>query len=224
MRLLNTKTVQLEEFNEADCPRYAILSHTWGNGEVTFQELQQEKTPAQKAGYEKIVKTCREALARGLNYAWVDTCCIDKSSSAELSEVINSMFRWYAKAEVCFAYLSDIRTGASFRKLVESRWFTRGWTLQELIAPPMLLFFDNNWQLIGNRSAFRFLIASSTGIGADFLRDDMTDIHHRLGFASVAQRMSWAAKRNTTRVEDLAYCLLGIFDINMPLLYGEGNR
>jgi len=224
MRLINTTTVRLEEFSEANCPPYAILSHTWANEEVTFQEMQLERPPLGRAGYEKILQTCHQALAHQLDYAWIDTCCIDKSSSTELSEAINSMFRWYAKAKICFAYLADIHNKDSDVNIVKSRWFTRGWTLQELIAPRVLLFYSSDWRAIGSRDAFRDQISESTRIGANVLRDMIPNIHHELSLSSIAQRMSWAAGRQTTRKEDLAYCLLGIFGINMPLLYGEGER
>ncbi|KAK0648712.1 heterokaryon incompatibility protein-domain-containing protein [Cercophora newfieldiana] len=224
MRLLNTTTIRLEEFNEAICPPYAILSHTWGDEEVSFQEMQLEKHPIWKAGYPKIIETCREALEHHLHYAWIDTCCIDKSSSAELSEAINSMFQWYAKASICFAFLSDIPVGVDPFETMNSRWYTRGWTLQELIAPRIILFYNSDWEMIGSRDDLRYKISASTGIDAHFLRDHIPDIHLELSSASIAQRMSWAAGRQTTRTEDMAYCLLGIFGINMPLLYGEGER
>jgi len=224
MRLINTTSIRLEEFNEAHLPPYAILSHTWGTEEVAFQEIQMDKAPIWKSGYQKIVETCRLAVEDNISYAWVDTCCIDKSSSAELSEAINSMFRWYAKARICYAFLSDVASGTDAADIVKSRWFTRGWTLQELIAPRRLLFYDADWGVVGDRSALGPAIAASTGIGESFLQNDIRDVYLKLSFASIAQRMSWAAKRQTTRTEDLAYCLLGLFGINMPLLYGEGEQ
>lgn len=115
MRLINTSTLELHEFNDNNCPKYAILSHTWGsdNEEATFTEMQQPagaRLPRVKAktGYDKMVKTCELAGFRGLDYVWIDTCCIDKSSSAELTESINSMYRWYKEAEECYAYLADV--------------------------------------------------------------------------------------------------------------------
>ncbi|KAK0613662.1 heterokaryon incompatibility protein-domain-containing protein [Immersiella caudata] len=223
MRLINTTTIRLEEFNECEAPPYAILSHTWGNQEVTFHEIRDEP-PVWKAGYQKIVETCRLARDSAISYAWVDTCCIDKTSSAELSEAINSMFRWYEKAMTCYAFLSDIPPGTTSSQLTKSRWFSRGWTLQELIAPPCLVFYNSNWEVLATRAQIRDRISDTTGICASYLSDNTKDIHRRLSLASIAQRMSWAAQRQTTRTEDLAYCLLGILGINMPLLYGEGEH
>lgn len=163
------------------------------------------------AGYSKITGCCRQARLDGYEYAWVDSCCIDKSSSAELSEAINSMFKWYLDAEVCYAYLSDVEERSEFGR---SQWFTRGWTLQELLAPHFLVFYDKNWKEIDTKLRLRKELESITGIA------------HLMNFedASVAQKMSWASRRTTTRVEDEAYCLMGIFGVNMPPLYGEGKK
>lgn len=144
-----------------------------------------------------------------------DRCCIDKQSSAELSEAINSMYHWYAESAVCYAYLQDVQTLDDVRA---SRWFRRGWTLQELIAPANVVFLNREWQDLGDKSELGPLIESITGIEAGFLHGDP------LAEASIATRMSWASRRETARQEDMAYCLLGIFDINMPLIYGEGPK
>ncbi|KAM0426099.1 hypothetical protein ACHAPT_008730 [Fusarium lateritium] len=223
MRLLNAKTITLEVFNETNTPPYAILSHTWGSAEATFQEIEvYSPRPTSKAGYQKIVQSCHQALRDGFSYIWVDTCCIDKTSSAELSEAINSMFRWYEDASICYAYLSDVPN--KYQAITSSRWFSRGWTLQELIAPSRLVFFASDWQPINARGRLSKLISEATGIDGSFLQDGRGKVGPLLRSASIAHRMSWAAGRQTTRAEDLAYCLLGIFNINMPLLYGEGNK
>lgn len=222
MRLLHSNTLKLHEFIGSQTPPYAILSHTWGEEEVSFQELQAGK-PSEKKGFEKI-KRCSEIAAEdGFDWVWVDTCCIDKTSSAELSEAINSMYRWYQLAEVCYALLSDVPSdedpyaeGSAFRK---SRWFTRGWTLQELIAPPHLQFLGGDWKDIGSKLSMQDVISEITRIQTDALVGI-----RKLPDFSVAQRMSWASNRVTTREEDIAYCLMGIFDINMPMLYGEGTK
>ena len=175
-----------------------------------------------KSGFRKIVKTCELARADNLDYAWVDTCCIDKSSSAELSEAINSMFQWYKAAAICYAHLSDLPNGDNLAEnLHRCRWFTRGWCLQELIAPRDVLFLDGDWRLVGSKTSpkIRSLVSGITMI-ADAVLLDPEGLHK----IAVAQKMSWAANRETTRIEDMAYCLLGIFDINMPMLYGEGNK
>jgi len=224
MRLLHTEKFELKEFGVNEVSRYAILSHTWGKEEVTLQDIKTNVAMKLK-GYEKVKKACSVAAADGFEYVWIDTCCIDKTSSTELSEALNSMYRWYQEAEECYAYLADVPQkttnrptgviGPEFRK---SRWFTRGWTLQELIAPSSVIFLDKEWQEVGTKSNLHRAISEITGIPTGFLLGD------DIGYASVAQRMSWASKRETTRVEDLAYCLMGLFGIYMPMLYGEGER
>jgi len=200
---------------------YAILSHTWGedDAEVTLEDLLQG-TGKDKKGYEKI-QLCGEQAARdGLRHFWVDTCCIDKTSSAELAEAINSMYRWYQRSTVCYVFLSDLPASASLpAALSRCRWFTRGWTLQELIAPKEVIFFDQEWKPRGSKRDLVELLSNTTGIGPGILRCEQ-----ELASIAVAQKMSWAAHRETTRIEDIAYCLLGIFDVNMPLLYGEEEK
>jgi hypothetical protein len=224
MRLLNLHDdgeFSLTEFVGENIPRYAILSHTWGadGEEVTFKDLM-KGTGTSKAGYHKIRFCGEQAAADGLQYFWVDTCCIDKSSSAEISEAINSMFRWYHDAAKCYVYLSDVSIGGStwepaFQK---SRWFTRGWTLQELIAPPSVEFFSVEGERLGDKKLLERQIHEITGITTRALQGDP------LSHFSVNERMSWAAKRETKREEDAAYSLLGIFNIHMPLIYGEGRK
>ena len=173
-----------------------------------------------KKGYRKIEMTCQFAAQKGINYAWVDTCCIDKSSSAELTEAINSMYRWYQRSQTCFAYLSDLPASAFLDAALPScRWFTRGWTLQELIAPVDIYFFDRDWNNRGSKRDLVGALSRITGIKAAILCHAQP-----LSSMAVAQKMSWAANRKTTRMEDTAYCLLGIFDVNMPLLYGEEEK
>jgi hypothetical protein len=222
MRLLNTSNFQLEEFPENQTPAYAILSHTWGKEEVLFADMQRGNTEGM-AGYDKIRYSCAQAAADGLQYVWVDTCCIDRSSSAELSEAINSMYPWYQKAYRCYAYLADVHgdvdpqdKNSAFAK---SRWFTRGWTLQELIAPSDLVLYSTDWVEIGSKTVLCNTLSEITGIDVDIL-EGFKDLKSE----SVAKRMSWASARVTTRAEDMAYCLMGLFNVNMPMLYGEGNK
>jgi hypothetical protein len=222
MRLLHARRIQPISFDGPGAPPYAILSHTWGTDEVSFQDIQSPDA-ASKAGYKKIRYACQEALREGLEYVWVDTCCIDKTSSAELSEAINSMFRWYQNANICYAYLSDVSGGTDVYSpdsaFARSGWFSRGWTLQELLAPFNLKFFSSDWQDLGSKHDLSKQISDITSIDEGFItgKDHFSE-------ASIAKRMSWASWRKTTRTEDLAYCLLGIFQINMPLLYGEGEK
>ncbi|KAI0914047.1 heterokaryon incompatibility protein-domain-containing protein [Ustulina deusta] len=230
MRLINTTSLDLEEFlgepTSPRFPRYAILSHTWGEEEVTFQDMQNREVAKKKAGFGKIAKCCKTALNEGLGWAWVDTCCIDKTSSAELSEAINSMFKWYEYSTVCYAYLSDVgvaelgfRVPLKRRDWRESKWFTRGWTLQELIAPFEVILYDHEWNQLGTKRRLANELEKRTHIPEKVLLDPALRRN-----SSVAARMSWAVQRETTRIEDRAYSLLGLFDINMPLLYGEGKK
>ncbi|KAI1271979.1 heterokaryon incompatibility protein-domain-containing protein [Xylaria sp. FL0933] len=219
MRLLNTVTFELSEFFDGSKPQYAILSHTWGPAveEISYQDLTCGKwRTIDNNGAAKIKGFCTIAYENGYEWAWVDTCCIDKTSSAELSESINSMYRWYQEAHVCYALLDDANDKSDLHL---SRWFTRGWTLQELLAPPEVEFYNREWKEICTRSEASNEISRITGIATKALVGLTTLVNY-----SVATRMSWAAKRSTTREEDIAYCLLGIFEVNLPLLYGEGRK
>ncbi|KUJ20753.1 HET-domain-containing protein [Mollisia scopiformis] len=225
--LINTTTLKLEFFVDlynARPRRYAILSHTWEDEEVSFQEFQSLESTSLKKGFRKIEMTCRLAFDRGLKYVWMDTCCIDKANNVELTEAINSMFLWYKESEVFFVYLSDLQPHGQMQahqleeRLSQCRWFTRGWTLQELIAPQHIEILDSEWSDIGQNMSLVDQISSLTGIDKDVLIDSSA-----LNVA-VARKMSWAASRSTTRVEDNAYCLIGIFDINMSMIYGEGRK
>lgn len=186
-------------------------------------------TGKEKKGYEKIRNCCEVASADGYIWVWVDTCCIDKSSSAELSEAINSMFRWYSDANVCYTHLSDVEVSrqdrlVSAQQLSSSRWPSRGWTLQELIAPNTVRFYDRHWVECGNRNNISLALSQITNIDQSILeRNSGADEREWLYSLSISKRMSWAATRQTTRAEDRAYCLLGLFDVNMPMLYGEGG-
>jgi hypothetical protein len=246
MRLLYSRTLQFREFVSDDIPKYAILSHRWESHELSYQDLSAAtghggtKSEAERIrrtqGFKKIDNFGRRALKDGYEYIWADTCCIDKSSSAELQEAINSMYRWYQKSGVCYAYLADVSidesgadhhdTRASRAGWIESfkasEWFFRGWTLQELLAPRNLVFVDRYWRecdLTGNWSE---TVCGITGIPTDYLSrgNELTNLWE----VRVARRMAWAASRKTTRIEDSAYSLLGLFDVYMPMLYGEGQR
>ncbi|RFU30279.1 hypothetical protein B7463_g6053, partial [Scytalidium lignicola] len=223
MNFLHTKTYLLDRKSRKD---YAILSHTWNSEpdyEVTYEDMMNHEQH-KKSEYGKIIGACNEAASHGYEHIWIDTCCIDKKSSAETSEAINSMFRWYAEAGECVVYLSDVTSDFGdvelelhFRK---SRWFTRGWTLQELLAPRKLLFYDKNWKFIGDRQQWKSIIKEVTTIHDSALTGDLRWMKRY----SVAQKMSWASERVTTRPEDIAYSLIGMFNVNMPLLYGEGTK
>jgi len=211
-------------------PPYAILSHTWGadTEEVTFEDLT-NGTGKDKPGYKKIRFCGEQARQDGLQYFWVDTCCINKANYTELSQAINSMFRWYRNAARCYVYLSDVSSPAinsnnefnpppwelDFQK---SRWFKRGWTLQELLAPSSVEFFSQEGKRLGNKKSLKRQINGITGIADSALQGTL------LSQFSVDERLSWIERRQTKLEEDKAYSLLGIFDVHMPLIYGEGRE
>jgi len=228
MRLINCTTLRLEEYFGSKTPIYSILSHTWGRDEVSFTDFTTDRALVEtKEGFQKIYFTCKQALQDDILYAWVDTCCIDKSSSAELSEAINSMFRWYENAAVCYVYLSDVSSDDFENTFSNSRWFSRGWTLQELLAPSRIVFYDKYWKSLGSRKTLIDHISEITRIEVRALLWKEKVIYQpdkTLNAFCIAKRMSWVSRRETTRIEDTAYCMLGIFNINMPLLYGEGQR
>jgi hypothetical protein len=230
MRLLQLKDSSeftFVEYFDKDIPQYAILSHTWGadDEEVTFKDLI-ENTAKCKAGYRKLTFCGQQAAKDSLQYFWVDTCCIDKSSSTELTEAINSMFRWYQNAAKCYVYLSDVSISSldlgdpSSQQIwkpavLRSRWFTRGWTLQELISPKSVEFFSVDGEQLGDKVSLMEDIHNKTGISIQALQGSP------LSEFSIDERMSWAAGRETKREENAVYSLLGIFDVYMPLIYGE---
>lgn len=222
MRLLNSSNLRMEDFFGDQIPPYAILSHCWDKEEVSYQDMRNNSpTLRLKAGFKKI-KGCAQIVKKsGVEWFWVDTCCIDKTSSAELSESINSMYKWYQDAVRCHVYLPDVMIKShrddTIKQLQSSRWWTRGWTLQELVAPTHVDFYTKEWNYIDNKVELVELITSVTTISREVL------LSGDPSSSSVAQIMSWASRRVTTRLEDRAYCLLGFFEVNMPMLYGEGE-
>lgn len=216
-----------EDLSGDKIPSYAILSHTWKEGqEVTFADLKDLDNAADarvqsKEGYQKLRFCAQQARQDGLDYFWVDTCCIDKANNTELSKAINSMFRWYQNAKRCYVFLSDVENNTLegngelvFRK---SRWFNRGWTLQELLAPRSVKFFSKHEVWLGDKESLKHIIYEVTGIPIEALSGS------NLSEFDVAERFSWAVNRQTTEEEDGAYCLFGIFDVHLPLIYGEGK-
>jgi hypothetical protein len=227
MRLLNTKSLELSPpYVPSEVPDYVILSHRWSTEEVTFANISKApisdlQSPSRtKSGFAKIEGACKLALRDGYTWIWIDSCCIDKSSSAELQEAINSMWRYYEESNICYVYLADVPDSHAGwgRMFAGSVWWSRGWTLQELLAPVCVEFYANNWEPIGTKLERHEQIAEITLINPNALiREKAIDLF------STAERFSWAAHRNVTREEDEAYSLLGLFDVNMPLLYGEGR-
>jgi hypothetical protein len=211
-----------------EVPPYAILSHTWGTGEddeVTFKDLN-NGTANNKLGFQKLQFCAKQAKHDDLHYFWVDTCCINKQDLNEFTTAINSMFRWYQNAARCYVYLSDVavRTRDSQFVHVEwdsafrnSRWFSRGWTLQELLAPKIVDFYTRDGVLLGDKSSLKEQIAEITRVPIEALQGQA------LSNFSIEERFSWVEKRQTTKAEDRAYCLLGLFQVFLPLIYGEGQ-
>ncbi|TBU27926.1 heterokaryon incompatibility protein-domain-containing protein [Dichomitus squalens] len=232
MWLLSTDRAELHHFISPQhlSDGYAILSHVWGKKEQSFQEtpayhkdLPSNRPNARDTASEKVRQCCILAERDGLRWIWNDTCCIDKTSSADLSEAINSMYLYYSLAEVCYAYLADVaqdRFDTGTKGLfAASQWHTRGWTLQELIASPFLVLISSDWQKLGTKMDHARSLSEITHIPVEVLL-----MQKPVSSFSVAQRMSWACGRKTTRVEDRAYSLMGIFSVNMTAIYGEGER
>jgi hypothetical protein len=216
MRLLertNSGKIRLVHVDDDKVPPYAILSHTWGRDEVLLHEII-NGTGENKLGYRKIRFCADQAWRENLKFSWVDTCCIDKCNAVELQEAINRMFRYYREAVKCYVYLDDV-PGLSFPSC---RWFSRGWTLQELIAPVWVDFFTGEGIYLGSRESLEREIHDVTGIPVEALRGSQISDY------SVSERITWMGDRETTKEEDKAYSLFGILNVCMPLLYGEGRE
>ena len=221
MRFLDTHTLQFEQVPDSELHleenQYAILSHRWGTNkdEISFEDVLSSADLSHKKAFDKIKGFCKEASSQKCRYGWVDTCCIHKKDSVELSEAINSMYRWYQNSKICIVYLEDVPQ----KQLMDSEWFDRGWTLQELIAPRAISFFDQRWNLIGTKADLVLELSRKTRIPEGVINNTI-----KPSACSVAQRMSWAVNRETTREEDRAYSLMGLFDIYMPMIYGEREK
>lgn len=219
MRLLNTETYLLLDHSVGQVPPFAILSHRWGDDEVSYRDYVKRRV-TQGNGFQKIIGFCDFAKSQpeAHQWVWVDSCCIDKRSSSELTEAINSMYTWYKNATVCYAYMKDFRVDKNRKRdrlhgFRQSEWFTRGWTLQELLAPSRVTFCDTDWKIFGTKTSLASQIRQASGIPEPFLKGQRQPRE-----ASIAMRMSWISRRTTTKPEDIAYCLLGLFNVNMPLL------
>ncbi|KAF5346911.1 hypothetical protein D9758_010118 [Tetrapyrgos nigripes] len=225
--LLDTRTIKLIEFPSDDLvPPYAILSHRWEEGqEISHEEMVQCRSGlttslslSSKSGFEKMVAACTEAREHNHAYIWIDTCCINKGDHGQQSQDINSMFDYYKNSEVCYVYLYDYHYGAG---PLQSSWFSRGWTLQELLAPSSVEFFDATWKYCGDRETLSTSMRHITGIGEDVLRLGYGRYMARVG---IVERISWAIHRETTKEEDRAYCLLGLLGVTLEPCYGEGEE
>jgi hypothetical protein len=221
----------ITSFDDHKPPPYAILSHRWGEEaeEVSFEDIERN-TGKDKSGYKKIRFCGDQAKRDGLRYFWIDTCCINKANKAEHSLAIQSMFRWYRNGARCYVYLSDVSAlplgdggdereamslpwDSEFRK---SGWFTRGWTLQELLAPGVVEFFSREWRRLGDRISLKSQIHEVTSIPHAVLEGGA------LFQFSVDERFRWRQDRHTKVKEDAAYSLSGIFDVDIAPVYGEG--
>ena len=233
MRLLNVYTLEFSEYS-GDVPKYAIASHRWKTGtEATIKEVESKRRTG-KEGYRKVegfTRYVRENICH-VEWLWMDTCCVNQDSSQEVTEAVNSMFRWYSNAEVCLAYLADVSNAEDERELRGSEWFRRGWTLQELLAPHMVVFLSASWELIGHKGgegwtrsgnqiacgcALETTISTITSVPECVLHN-----YTRSMSFSTEERLSWILSRKTTKEEDMSYSLLGIFNVTMPVIYGEG--
>lgn len=224
MRLINVNTLNIGG-DEQPQSKYAILSHRWGDDEVTFDTypaarkaiedyLLQRSSANILSGIAKVAGACKLCRKLKLDYLWIDTCCIDKRSLREESKAINSMFSWYDEAEVCLTYMVDV--GKDAKTFLQSQWFTRGWTLQELLASRKIVFYDQTWDEIGTKSSLSAQITAATRISHQHLQN--------FRLASIATKMSWQAGRTTTRTEDIAYSMFGVFDNGMDIRYGERDK
>lgn len=218
MRLLHATHLYMKVFHGSKIPPYVILSHRWEDAdeEVELKDFELGNA-SNKQGYVKVQNLCRIAREYGVEWVWLDTCNIDKANSTELNEAINSMYKWYANSEFCVAYLFDYDSH-KHKSIGVSTWFNRCWTLQELISPRTVRFYDGLWHFCGTKAKVCKKLAEITGIDTDTLRG--ADPRR----CSIAQRMSWAAGRQATRIEDEAYSLLGLFDLSLPMLYGDGEK
>lgn len=233
MRLLNIHTFELRECTR-NPPPYVIASHRWKAGtEACLKDLRKNRN-AHKDGYRKVegfAKYVRDHICH-IDWLWIDTCCVDQRSSQEVTEAVNSMFRWYADAEVCLAWLTDVENAGEESEFRRSNWFDRGWTLQELLAPHVTLFLSSDWELIGHkggggwtksgfllnkRPGLESVIAEVTSIPKNVLHNFNESMS-----CSVEERLTWIDRRTTTKEEDMSYSMLGVFGVAMPVCYGEG--
>ncbi|KAF8961870.1 hypothetical protein BDZ97DRAFT_1733502 [Flammula alnicola] len=210
--------------------RYAILSHTWLEDEVTFEDWKLGRNLS-GPGYEKLQRFCQVAAAEyEVSLGWMDTICINKDSTSELDESIRSMYRWYENSFICLTYLANT---TSLDDMPDDRWFTRGWTLQELLSPQRIKFYGKTWtpltakEIDNDKPSYSVgatpapihrVIEKATGI----TYSEMVFFKPGLQGGEISRRMVWAAKRTTTRGEDRAYSLMGIFSVTFTIAYGEG--
>ncbi|KAI9164158.1 Vegetative incompatibility protein [Paramyrothecium foliicola] len=224
MRLINIESLVVIEFRcDSTIPPYVVVSHAWQNDEIFFGDLMDRDAASKKAGFEKLQNACQIVRGLGMQWLWVDSICIDRSSSAELSEALNSMFQLYAKANVCLVYLHDLAPSSDMSNraagLRNCIWIRRPWSLQEVIAPKQVHFYDSVWTFVGTKASLATYLNELMGIDRDVLVNKMDFARF-----SIAKRMSWASRCLASRIEDVAYSLLGILGVHLAIIYGEGQR
>jgi hypothetical protein len=233
MRLLNVHSLKFAEFSDKKRPAYAIASHRWEEHEATFADVRDtQNTPS--LGYQKIRNFAEYVKnhVSGVDWLWIDTCCINKDSAAELSKAINLMFEWYQQADVCLAYLRDVEEARDETKFQQSEWFERGWTLQELLAPRVVVFLTRTWEVIGNKGAstngydgttvgdgLEEVIAKITNVPREVLQEYQCSSQ-----VSTQEKIRWMEGRKTTEEEDMTYALFGILNVSLAVIYGERGR
>jgi hypothetical protein len=233
MRLLNVYNLKLVEFSDDKRPAYAIASHRWDEHEATFVDVRDTQNTS-TTGYQKVkdfAKYVKDHVS-GVDWLWIDTCCINKDSTAELSKAINLMFEWYYQADVCLAYLRDVEEVRDELRFQQSEWFERGWTLQELLAPRVVVFLTRTWEVIGNKGASTNEY-KSTNVG-DSIEDAIAEItnvprevlqeYQRSSQLSTQEKIQWMEGRKATEEEDLTYALFGILNVSLAVIYGERGR
>lgn len=240
MRLLNVYSLAFEDFRPPSVPKYAIASHRWhADSEVTLGDMKKRRR-TESDGFRKIMSFCNfvKRHVRDVEWLWIDTCCIDQKNFVEVHEAVNTMFKWYQNAAVCLAYLADVSTPStsdSANDFKTSEWFRRGWTLQELLAPKLVVFLSREWEVVGHKGGgeegTRGILAQSPGpslvreiAATTQIPEDVLKCYNRSSQYTVDDKMRWRRNRETTKPEDLAYCMLGILDIHISLIYGEGEE
>lgn len=237
MRLLNVYSLEFSNFQPQMLPPYAAASHRWNispDFEVSLRDFREGRASS-KPGFQKLQSFCNfvKTQLKDIQWLWMDTCCINQENHHEVSKAVNSMFKWYQSATVCLAYLADVtdnRLDAS-----GSEWFRRGWTLQELLAPELVIFLSRDWRVIGHKGTARISETCSSvapELGPSLIEDvaKLTHIPEEVLICYEASKkytsevkLQWRGERKTTEPEDRAYCMLGIFGVTMSLIYGEGE-
>jgi hypothetical protein len=208
--------------------RYVMLSHRWEAKEPLLHDIQDkvvyELEPVD--GMRKLQSFCKVARDAGYRWAWSDTCCIDKSSNVELQESVNTMFVWYRHSALTMIYLSDVSRSSKSGALAESAWNERGWTVQEFLAPNVVIFYQKDWSLYlddrtpNHKESVEIMqeLAYATGIDLRAL------VNFQPGMRGAREKLQWASRRVTTWQEDIAYSLFGIFGVHLPVIYGEKKQ